>query len=380
MVLARLAPPSAPGPRPGLPPAARLRPRTGHGPHGRAARAWRTSRRRPGTDHGRRRPRPVPGPHPAVPSAGPPGPVRTRRRGDGRLRGPYTVVVVDGDPGGADVREAVARLALEGPRAGIHVVCLAETASASPASPVTETYEAACAVAPAFRECGAVALLSGDVATALRLMRVARTGSGTPVAPGSGPAGRAPRAEERGGPADPPAPTETHTMPRPTPAARAATTPAPPTSGHSRALPAHRPHGPRHRRRRGRRLPRLGRAVRAGARPAADRRRRDRAARARLGAVAPSGAAAGRVGAGPGHPGVADGALGGRGGRHRRRSAAGPGPCSVPVRAARSARTSRPTARICWSRALRAAGVRSCCGPWSPRWPRPSAPTGWASS
>ncbi|MFJ8533047.1 FHA domain-containing protein [Streptomyces sp. NPDC093591] len=91
--------------------------------------------------------------------------------------GPYTVVVVDGDPGGADVREAVARLALEGPRAGIYVVCLAETASASPASPVTETYEAACTVSPAFRECGAVALLSGDVATALRLMRVARAGT-----------------------------------------------------------------------------------------------------------------------------------------------------------------------------------------------------------
>ncbi|EPD54853.1 FHA domain-containing protein [Streptomyces sp. HGB0020] len=102
--------------------------------------------------------------------------------------GPYTVVVVDGDPGGAAVREAVARLALEGPRAGIHVVCLAETASASPASPVTETYEAACAVAPAFRDCGAVALLSGDVATALRLMRVARTaapGAATPEPPGT---------------------------------------------------------------------------------------------------------------------------------------------------------------------------------------------------
>ncbi|WP_405583432.1 FHA domain-containing protein [Streptomyces sp. NBC_01092] len=91
--------------------------------------------------------------------------------------GPYTVVVVDGDPGGADVREAVARLALEGPRAGIHVVCLAETAAASPASPVTDTYEAACTVSPTFRECGAVALLSGDVATALRLMRVARGGA-----------------------------------------------------------------------------------------------------------------------------------------------------------------------------------------------------------
>ncbi|GAA5217457.1 FHA domain-containing protein [Streptomyces thinghirensis] len=95
----------------------------------------------------------------------------------GGFAGPYTVVVVDGDPGGADVREAMARLALEGPRAGIHVVCLAETAAASPTSPVTETYEAACAVSPVFRQCGAVALLSGDVATALRLLRIARTGA-----------------------------------------------------------------------------------------------------------------------------------------------------------------------------------------------------------
>ncbi|MET7698992.1 FHA domain-containing protein [Streptomyces sp. NPDC005485] len=94
----------------------------------------------------------------------------------GEFPGPFTVVVVDGDPGGADVREAVVRLTHEGARAGIHVVCLAETAAASPASPVTETYEAACEASPAFRECGAVALLSGDVATALRLMRVAPGG------------------------------------------------------------------------------------------------------------------------------------------------------------------------------------------------------------
>ncbi|MGC9376078.1 FHA domain-containing protein [Streptomyces sp. MH13] len=108
----------------------------------------------------------------------------------GGFAGPYTVVVVDGDPGGADVREAVARLALEGPRAGIHVLCLAETAAASPTSPVTETYEAACAVSSVFRECGAVALLSGDVATALRLLRVARTGTsqGAPDA-SAGPVG-----------------------------------------------------------------------------------------------------------------------------------------------------------------------------------------------
>ncbi|MDQ0932006.1 hypothetical protein QFZ49_001936 [Streptomyces turgidiscabies] len=100
--------------------------------------------------------------------------------------GPYTVVVVDGDPGGAAVREAVARLAQEGPRAGIHVVCLAETEAASPASPVTETYEAACAASPPFRECGAVALLSGDVATALHVMRVARAGVAAPARKGSG--------------------------------------------------------------------------------------------------------------------------------------------------------------------------------------------------
>ncbi|MFD6289327.1 FHA domain-containing protein [Streptomyces sp. NPDC060205] len=87
--------------------------------------------------------------------------------------GPHTVVVVDGDPGSAGVREAVSRLAAEGPQVGIHVICLAETPAASPSSPVIDTYEAACAVSPAFRACGAVALLSGDVATALRLLRVA---------------------------------------------------------------------------------------------------------------------------------------------------------------------------------------------------------------
>ncbi len=97
--------------------------------------------------------------------------------------GPFTVVVVDGDPGGADVRDALARLAVEGPRGGVHLLCLAETPAASPASPLTETYEAACAVAPTFRDCGAVALLSGDVATALRLLRVARTGDGSPPGP-----------------------------------------------------------------------------------------------------------------------------------------------------------------------------------------------------
>ncbi|MFD1661634.1 FHA domain-containing protein [Streptomyces caeni] len=106
---------------------------------------------------------------------------------EGAFPGPYSVLVVDGDPGGADLREAVARLAQHGPRAGIHVVCLAEAPSASPASPVTETYEAACAASPVFRECGAAALLSGDVATALRLLRIAPG-----EAAGTGHAGRGP--------------------------------------------------------------------------------------------------------------------------------------------------------------------------------------------
>ncbi|MFE9025767.1 FHA domain-containing protein [Streptomyces iakyrus] len=130
---------------------------------------------------------PVPSPAGTVPAPRRPSWARDDASGTDATAGfpgPYTVVVVDGDPGGADLRAAVARLALEGPRAGIHVVCLAETAAASPASPVTETYEAACSVAPTFRQCGAVALLSGDVATALRLMRVARAGGdGTPAGP-----------------------------------------------------------------------------------------------------------------------------------------------------------------------------------------------------
>ncbi|MFE9407702.1 FtsK/SpoIIIE domain-containing protein [Streptomyces sp. NPDC006704] len=90
-----------------------------------------------------------------------------------RYEGPFTVVVVDGDPGSAPLRESTARLAAAGAAAGIHLLCLAETPAASASSPVAATYETACAASLAFRECGAVALLSGDVATALRLVRIA---------------------------------------------------------------------------------------------------------------------------------------------------------------------------------------------------------------
>ncbi|UTR82275.1 FHA domain-containing protein [Streptomyces cavourensis] len=88
-------------------------------------------------------------------------------------KGPHTMVVLDGDPGTAALRETTARLAGAGAAAGIHLICLAETPAASPTSPVAATYDAACRASIAFRECGAVAMLSGDVATALRLLRTA---------------------------------------------------------------------------------------------------------------------------------------------------------------------------------------------------------------
>ncbi|MEO3766848.1 FHA domain-containing protein [Streptomyces sp. B5E4] len=114
--------------------------------------------------------------------------------------GTRSVVVVDGDPGTAAVRDAVARLAEYGPAAGVHLVCLAETAPATPASPLTATYAAAGAAAPGFAACGAVGLLSGDVATSLRLLQRPAAAPGSAAAePG------APRAVAPPGPAEPPA-------------------------------------------------------------------------------------------------------------------------------------------------------------------------------
>ncbi|MEU0986596.1 FtsK/SpoIIIE domain-containing protein [Streptomyces sp. NPDC005953] len=96
--------------------------------------------------------------------------------------GGHTVVIVDGDPGSAALREATARLASVGRATGIHLIVLAETPAASPNSPIAATYETACAASLAFRECGAVAMLSGDVATALRLLR---TAGGLPAGQGT---------------------------------------------------------------------------------------------------------------------------------------------------------------------------------------------------
>lgn len=85
--------------------------------------------------------------------------------------GPVTVLLVDGDPGTAALRESVARLAVAGAAGGVHVVCLAETPATTATSPLTDTLSAAYSSSPAFRRCGAVALLSGAVATAVRVVR-----------------------------------------------------------------------------------------------------------------------------------------------------------------------------------------------------------------
>ncbi|MBN3930259.1 FHA domain-containing protein [Streptomyces verrucosisporus] len=102
--------------------------------------------------------------------------------GAGARRGPLTVAVVDGDPGPAELRDAVARLAAHGPAAGVHLLCLAETSAATPTSPLSVTLEAAAAASPAFRFCGAVGLLSGAVATAIRVVARGTDPANAPVA------------------------------------------------------------------------------------------------------------------------------------------------------------------------------------------------------
>ncbi|MBQ0987553.1 FHA domain-containing protein [Streptomyces sp. F63] len=111
-----------------------------------------------------------------------------------REDGSYTVVVLDGDPGSPELRDATARLALAGPAAGVHLVCAVETPAASPAAPLLANFETARSVSPAFGECGSVAMLSGEVATALRLIhlpadRRGAHGAAGPAAPAADTAG-----------------------------------------------------------------------------------------------------------------------------------------------------------------------------------------------
>ncbi|MGW1199763.1 FtsK/SpoIIIE domain-containing protein [Streptomyces sp. NPDC002536] len=103
-------------------------------------------------------------------------------------RGPYTVLIVDGDPGSTALRDTVARLAGSGAAAGVHVVCLAEAPATTPSSPVSATLATAQAASPAFAQCGAVALLSGDVATVVQVIQRAPAGSQGPVVPAVVPA------------------------------------------------------------------------------------------------------------------------------------------------------------------------------------------------
>ncbi|GAA0347831.1 FtsK/SpoIIIE domain-containing protein [Streptomyces blastmyceticus] len=87
-----------------------------------------------------------------------------------RHTGAHTVLIVDGDPGSADLRETVSRLATGGRAAGIHLICLADAPATTPASPVSATLATARAASPAFPYCGVVALLSGDVATVVQVI------------------------------------------------------------------------------------------------------------------------------------------------------------------------------------------------------------------
>ncbi|MEX2986217.1 FtsK/SpoIIIE domain-containing protein [Streptomyces sp. C36] len=118
----------------------------------------------------------------------------------GRHRGPYTVLIVDGDPGSAGLRETVARLAVAGPAAGIHLLCLADAPATTPSSPVSATLKTAAAASPAFPHCGAVALLSGDVATVVQVIR--QVPEAAPVAGGQGQPARRPATDRNAGGAE----------------------------------------------------------------------------------------------------------------------------------------------------------------------------------
>ncbi|WP_247617667.1 FtsK/SpoIIIE domain-containing protein, partial [Streptomyces sp. MK37H] len=93
--------------------------------------------------------------------------------------GPYTVVVVDGAPGPGALHDTLARLAVSGSAAGIHLLCLAEAPAASPTSPLPMSYEAARSASAAFAACGVAAVLSGDVATGLQIVHGDGTAPGT---------------------------------------------------------------------------------------------------------------------------------------------------------------------------------------------------------
>ncbi|WP_435175401.1 FtsK/SpoIIIE domain-containing protein [Actinacidiphila sp. bgisy145] len=87
-----------------------------------------------------------------------------------RHDGPYTLVVLDGDPGSQALRDALGRIAVAGPSAGVHLLCLAETGERPPV------------------QGGLVAHVSGDVATTLRLQSAPGAYDGAAAGAGTYPA------------------------------------------------------------------------------------------------------------------------------------------------------------------------------------------------
>ena len=106
----------------------------------------------------------------------------TAARSRAHPAGPAVLLVVDGDPGTDPLRAAVARLAAYGPAVGVHLLCLAETPAASPTSPTASTLRAARTASPGFAWCGAAALLSGAVATTVRVLHPEGRQTGTDTA------------------------------------------------------------------------------------------------------------------------------------------------------------------------------------------------------
>ncbi|WP_052848383.1 FHA domain-containing protein [Streptomyces avicenniae] len=85
--------------------------------------------------------------------------------------GARTVVLADCGPGTPPATvAALTRLAAGGAASGVHVVALTEAASATPASPVARSLATARSASAVFAACGTSVLLSGAVATSLRVV------------------------------------------------------------------------------------------------------------------------------------------------------------------------------------------------------------------
>ncbi|MCE7082394.1 FtsK/SpoIIIE domain-containing protein [Streptomyces sp. ST2-7A] len=93
-----------------------------------------------------------------------------RESGERDPDGPRTLLVLDGDPGGAEARAAAAELVARGRARGVHALCLAEAPAATPASPLERGLASARAAVPALVGCGSTAVLVGEVATTVRLV------------------------------------------------------------------------------------------------------------------------------------------------------------------------------------------------------------------